>query len=108
MPTYDYRCESCGNRFDVWQKMTDDPLTVCPKCAGHVRRVIHPAGIVFKGSGFYITDTRGTSAAAASSASSDATTASTASGETTSGSATDATTPAASATTNTTHEKAAS
>jgi putative FmdB family regulatory protein len=70
MPTYDYLCESCGNRFDAWQKMSDDPITLCPKCAGHVRRIIHPAGIVFRGSGFYSTDTRGASAAADSGASS--------------------------------------
>jgi putative FmdB family regulatory protein len=81
MPTYDYLCESCGNRFDVWQKMTDDPITLCPKCAGHVRRVIHPAGIVFKGSGFYSTDQRGASSAPSTPASSDAPAASTSTGE---------------------------
>ena len=59
MPTYDYHCDVCGNRFDAWQKMTDEPLAVCPKCAGHVHRVIHPTGILFKGSGFYSTDQRG-------------------------------------------------
>jgi putative FmdB family regulatory protein len=64
MPTYDYHCDECGNRFDAWQKMTDEPLTVCPKCAGHVHRVIHPTGILFKGSGFYSTDQRGSTASA--------------------------------------------
>jgi putative FmdB family regulatory protein len=66
MPTYDYLCESCGKRFDAWQKMSDDPIAVCPDCAGHVHRVIHATGVLFKGSGFYSTDHRGPSAAAAS------------------------------------------
>ncbi len=56
MPTYEYVCRSCEHRFEQWQKMTDDPLQTCPECGGHVRRVLYPAGIVFKGSGFYSTD----------------------------------------------------
>lgn len=56
MPTYEYQCKSCNHRFEIWQKMTDDPLTVCPECQGAIRRVLYPAGIVFKGSGFYKTD----------------------------------------------------
>jgi putative FmdB family regulatory protein len=56
MPTYEYLCKSCNHRFEQWQKMTDDPLEICPECGGHVRRVLYPAGIVFKGSGFYKTD----------------------------------------------------
>lgn len=56
MPTYEYACRSCEHRFEQWQKMTDDPLQICPECGGHVRRVLYPAGIVFKGSGFYSTD----------------------------------------------------
>jgi putative FmdB family regulatory protein len=56
MPTYEYQCQSCKNRFETWQRMTDEPLTVCPECGGHIRRVFFPAGIVFKGSGFYKTD----------------------------------------------------
>lgn len=56
MPTYEYVCRSCEHRFEQWQKMTDDPLQICPQCGGHVRRVLYPAGIVFKGSGFYSTD----------------------------------------------------
>lgn len=71
MPTYDYLCEVCGNRFDAWQKFSDDPITVCPKCAGHVRRVIHPVGLVFKGGGFYINDTRGSGSTARSAATED-------------------------------------
>jgi putative FmdB family regulatory protein len=56
MPTYEYQCKSCDHRFEIWQKMTDEPLTVCPECNGTIRRVFYPAGIVFKGSGFYKTD----------------------------------------------------
>jgi putative FmdB family regulatory protein len=56
MPTYEYLCNHCNHRFETWQKMTDDPLTTCPKCGQHIRRVLFPAGIVFKGSGFYKTD----------------------------------------------------
>jgi putative FmdB family regulatory protein len=56
MPTYEYQCKSCEHRFEVWQKMTDEALTICPECNGPIRRVLFPAGIVFKGSGFYKTD----------------------------------------------------
>ncbi len=65
MPTYDYACEDCGHRFEIRQSFSEDPLTVCPECSGHIRRVIHPSGIIFKGSGWYITDSRDTSSAAA-------------------------------------------
>lgn len=56
MPTYEYQCKSCHHRFEIWQKMTDEPLTTCPECSGSIRRVVFPAGVVFKGSGFYKTD----------------------------------------------------
>jgi len=56
MPTYEYLCRHCGHRFEAWQKMTDDPLTVCPKCGDAIHRVLYPAGIVLKGSGFYRTE----------------------------------------------------
>ena len=56
MPTYEYQCKSCDHRFEIWQKMSDDALTVCPECKGAIRRILFPAGIVFKGSGFYKTD----------------------------------------------------
>jgi putative FmdB family regulatory protein len=62
MPTYEYQCKSCNHRFEIWQKMADDALTVCPECNGTIRRILFPAGIVFKGSGFYKTD-HGSSAA---------------------------------------------
>lgn len=58
MPTYVYRGLACAHQFEQFQKMSDDPLTVCPECGGPVQRVIHPVGIVFKGSGWYITDSR--------------------------------------------------
>ncbi len=56
MPTYEYVCRQCGHRFEIWQHMTDDPLTVCPECGAEIHRVLYPAGIVFKGSGFYKTE----------------------------------------------------
>lgn len=67
MPTYEYLCETCGSRFEVWQRMSEDPLTECPTCQGHVRRVLYPAGIVFKGSGFYKTDNTASSSVASAS-----------------------------------------
>jgi putative FmdB family regulatory protein len=57
MPTYDYICEKCGHRFEKFQRMTDVPLTNCPRCQGHVQRLIGPgAAVIFKGSGFYNKD----------------------------------------------------
>jgi putative FmdB family regulatory protein len=58
MPTYSYRCAACGHQFDKFQRFTDDPLTACPECHGQLRKVLHPVGVVFKGSGWYITDSR--------------------------------------------------
>lgn len=58
MPTYGYRCQKCADEFDVVQKMTDKPVTECPKCGGAVKRIFHPIGIIFKGSGFYTTDNK--------------------------------------------------
>jgi putative FmdB family regulatory protein len=65
MPTYEYLCSACSHRFEQWQHMTDDALTICPECGGHIRRVFFPAGIVFKGSGFYKTDHRSSTVAEA-------------------------------------------
>jgi len=59
MPVYTYQCEECGVRFDARQKFSDAPITVCPECGGHTHRVPQPVGIVFKGSGWYSTDSRG-------------------------------------------------
>lgn len=58
MPTYQYLCRNCEHRFDIVQSIHDDPLTVCPECAGTIRRVLHPVGVTFKGTGFYRTDSR--------------------------------------------------
>ena len=59
MPTYEYSCRNCGAHFDAWQKITDDPIETCPTCGGSVRRIVFPVGLMFKGSGFYSTDNRG-------------------------------------------------
>ena len=59
MPTYSYACTECDNRFDIVQSFTDDSLTVCPACSGKLRKLFNSVGIVFKGSGFYRTDSRG-------------------------------------------------
>lgn len=58
MPTYAYRCSDCGHEFDAFQRFSDDPLRECPSCGGAIRRVIQPVGVVFKGSGWYINDSR--------------------------------------------------
>jgi putative FmdB family regulatory protein len=72
MPTYEYQCKTCNHRFETWQKMTDEPLTICPECGSHIRRVLFPAGIVFKGPGFYKTDHNGHSEASSNGHNSDA------------------------------------
>ncbi len=57
MPTYDYKCQKCGHRFELFQTMSAKPLTKCPECEGKVKRLIGSgSGIIFKGSGFYCTD----------------------------------------------------
>ena len=56
MPTYDYKCKECGYIFETFQKMSEKPLEFCPKCSGPVKRLISAAGIIFKGSGFHVTD----------------------------------------------------
>jgi len=72
VPTYAYRCTVCQHAFDVHQGFHDDALTVCPQCEGRLRKVFSPVGVVFKGSGFYRTDARGSSSATPSSAKPDA------------------------------------
>ena len=69
MPTYQYACTECGHAFEQVQSFTDDALTVCPECEGRLRKVFNAVGVVFKGSGFYRTDSRtnGSSAAPAGS-----------------------------------------
>ena len=61
MPTYEYACTACGHRLEAVQSFTDDPLTECPACAGELRKVYAPVGIVLKGSGFYKNDSRAAS-----------------------------------------------
>lgn len=58
MPTYAYACTQCGHRFEAVQSFSDAALTECPECAGRLRKVFSPVGVVFKGSGFYRTDSR--------------------------------------------------
>src|SRR5215467_1562172 len=65
VPTYQYACTDCAERLEKVQKFTDEPLTVCPSCGGRLRKVFSPVGIVFKGSGFYRTDSRNGASAAA-------------------------------------------
>ncbi|QDG67776.1 MULTISPECIES: FmdB family zinc ribbon protein [unclassified Pseudarthrobacter] len=58
MPTYAYACKDCGHAFDVFQSFTDSTLTSCPECQGALRKKFNSVGVVFKGSGFYRTDSR--------------------------------------------------
>ncbi len=67
MPTYVYKCDDCGHQFELFQKMSDDPVDTCPECGSKVRRVFHPVGVVFKGSGWYINDSRAKTSANGSS-----------------------------------------
>jgi putative FmdB family regulatory protein len=64
MPTYEYECQDCHQRLEAVQKFSDPALTVCPNCGGELRKVFSAVGIVFKGSGFYKTDSRGSSTSA--------------------------------------------
>ncbi len=58
MPTYEYECTKCRRHFERHQRITDAPIQTCPECGGQVRRVFYPVGVIFKGSGFYVTDNR--------------------------------------------------
>ncbi|MDQ3990825.1 MAG: FmdB family transcriptional regulator [Actinomycetota bacterium] len=58
MPTYEYACADCANRVEVYRRVDEEPLTICEVCGGRLRKVFHPTGIVFRGSGFYKTDSR--------------------------------------------------
>src|ERR671922_10642 len=64
VPTYTYTCTACNDVIEKRQSFSDPPLTTCEQCGGALRKVIHPVGIVFKGSGWYITDSRASSASA--------------------------------------------
>jgi putative FmdB family regulatory protein len=67
MPTYQYRCSDCGQDLEVVQKFTDSALTTCPSCEGQLRKVYNAVGVVFKGSGFYSTDSRSSKSSSSSS-----------------------------------------
>ncbi len=71
MPTYTYQCTQCGDKFDIVQKFTDDALSTCEKCDGKLRKLFNSVGIVFKGSGFYRTDSRSGSTTASEPAKAD-------------------------------------
>ncbi len=66
MPTYAYACTACGHRFEAHQSFSDAALTECPECSGRLRKLFNSVGIVFKGSGFYRTDSRGSATAESS------------------------------------------
>ncbi|MET9271225.1 FmdB family zinc ribbon protein [Kribbella sp. NPDC003557] len=88
MPTYQYQCTDCGEALEVRQSFTDDALTVCPNCQGNLRKVFNAVGVVFKGSGFYRTDSRssGKSSSPAKSEASSSSSGSSSSSSTSSGS----------------------
>ena len=71
MPTYSYACTVCDNKFDIVQSFSDDSLTVCPECGGKLRKLFISVGVVFKGSGFYRTDSRSNGSVPAGTSSSD-------------------------------------
>ncbi|MFD3437577.1 FmdB family zinc ribbon protein [Streptomyces sp. NPDC058685] len=74
MPTYQYQCTQCGEGLEAVQKFTDDALTVCPNCEGRLKKVFSAVGIVFKGSGFYRNDSRGSSSSSSPSSTSSSST----------------------------------
>ena len=63
MPIYGYRCTQCGHELEALQNMSDPPLRVCPECMGPLQKLLYPVGVVFKGSGFYSTDYKGSKSA---------------------------------------------
>jgi putative FmdB family regulatory protein len=69
MPTYEYRCNDCGENLEVVQSFSDDPLTVCPNCAGTLKKKFNAVGISFKGSGFYKNDSRSSGSSSSGSSS---------------------------------------
>ena len=69
MPTYGYECTACTDKFETQQSIKDNPLTICEKCGGSLKKLIYPIGIAFKGSGFYVNDYAGKPAGTAPSGS---------------------------------------
>lgn len=98
MPTYQYHCSSCGRDLEIRQSFSDPTLTVCPECAGSLRKVFNAVGVVFKGSGFYKTDSRSGSSASIPATSSDGSSSDGSSSESSSDGATASKTPAAATT----------
>ncbi|MFD8223372.1 FmdB family zinc ribbon protein [Streptomyces massasporeus] len=86
MPTYQYQCTECGEGLEAVQKFTDDALTECPNCKGRLKKVFSAVGIVFKGSGFYRNDSRGSSSSSSPAAKSSSTSSSGSSSSSDSGS----------------------
>ncbi|MFE6285841.1 FmdB family zinc ribbon protein [Streptomyces sp. NPDC057877] len=86
MPTYQYQCTECGEGLEAVQKFTDDALTECPNCGGRLKKVFSAVGIVFKGSGFYRNDSRGSSSSSSPAASKSSSSGSSSSGSSTSAS----------------------
>ncbi|MDF6020479.1 FmdB family zinc ribbon protein [Streptomyces sp. JH34] len=84
MPTYQYQCTECGEGLEAVQKFTDDALTVCPNCEGRLKKVFSAVGIVFKGSGFYRNDSRGSSSSSTPATSSSSKTSDSSTGSTSS------------------------
>ena len=80
MPTYAYACTECEHRFDIVQSFTDDTLTECPECGGRLRKLFNAVGVVFKGGGFYRTDSRNSSTTPSRSSSSPSSSSSSSSG----------------------------
>jgi putative FmdB family regulatory protein len=89
MPTYQYACTDCGHAFEQFQSFSDDALTVCPECSGKLRKLFNAVGVVFKGSGFYRTDSRGKSTASESASGSSSSGSSSESGSSSSSSSSD-------------------
>lgn len=95
MPTYAYACKDCGHAFDIQQSFSDNSLTVCPECRGTLRKKFNSVGVVFKGSGFYRTDSRSTSSSIPAAASTGATDSSAAPAQSTAASSTSSSSSAA-------------
>jgi len=73
LPIYGYRCNNCGHQLEVLQKFSDERLKVCPQCQGKLTKVVYPAGVIFKGSGFYKTDYKATDSSSSANGSSEGT-----------------------------------
>jgi putative FmdB family regulatory protein len=98
MPTYQYACTECGHSFEQFQSFSEDALTVCPECSGRLRKLFNAVGVVFKGSGFYRTDSRGKSTGSETSTSTPSTSTTSSSDGSTSGTSTSSSTSTSSTT----------